>query len=712
MKSNNQYLFYLTLLSFFLSFSANAQYLNPVVPVNPVNGLEYYYFETTQNTEPSGLDTMSNFLLSGPQTGFSLSKKLRNNDYTFNFKGYIKVPVDTVYTFYTTSDDGSNLYIDTTKVVANDGDHGSTEKSGIVRLKAGYHKLRVYYHQSGGGGSLSVSYASDLIPKAEIPDSVLFRNGIPFPEVTGLRDTTMFEEDSITVTCKVLLPGSNLALIQASGISTNPASIPFTNFKFSGTDSIRTIKIKSLAGVSGMVTVFIRFKSPGGNTGVKAFKINVLTRSPSLSQLPDTFLVINTGISNRLISVTDPDNAASTLTLAATSNNENVIANASIVVSGAGNNRFLSLNPVINAIGTATISYLVTDPSGRNKQASFVVIVGDTSTFRSPDQATNPVQGIDYLMARADGGSVLNFNSVLPDKAGILSNFVFTPAASNLDYFGMEYTGFVRVPKTAAYNFYTNSDDGSRLFIGTTEVVENDGGHGTQERSGVINLKVGLHKITVKYKEGNGGETLEVRYAGGGITKRLIPNSELFRNDFAYPEITAGTDTVAAYKTWFKTVPFTFADSDGDVSLATNKVFSYKDTIVPTVAMAVGGTGANRSLDFTPSGFGLVKLKVVMTDAQGLPAIQLFNVRVKDTVIYASVRSDIESSETELFPNPVSNRFEIRSLPFGSMIHIFDSRGMKKYSGPVGDADLSGFQKGIYLVKSSATRKVFKIVKN
>ena len=74
------------------------------------------------------------------------------------YKGYIRVPVDGVYTFYTHSDDGSQLLIGDRLVVQNDGPHAPREMSGQVALKAGVHPIKVLFFEAGGGETLSVSY--------------------------------------------------------------------------------------------------------------------------------------------------------------------------------------------------------------------------------------------------------------------------------------------------------------------------------------------------------------------------------------------------------------------------------------------------------------------------------------------------------------------------------------------------------------------------
>jgi hypothetical protein len=96
--------------------------------------------------------------------------------FAFNFTGYINVPSDGQYTFYTSSDDGSLLYIDGFLVVNNDKQHGVDEKSGTIGLKAGKHAISVGFFQQYGDRVLTVSYAGPNISKQIIPSSLLFRS--------------------------------------------------------------------------------------------------------------------------------------------------------------------------------------------------------------------------------------------------------------------------------------------------------------------------------------------------------------------------------------------------------------------------------------------------------------------------------------------------------------------------------------------------------
>ena len=98
------------------------------------------------------------------------------------------------------------------------------------------------------------------------------------------------------------------------------------------------------------------------------------------------------------------------------------------------------------------------------------------------------------------------------------------------DSFAIRYTGYVHIPTSGSYTFYTNSDDGSNLYIDGAKIVDNDGDHGMQERSGTVTLLQGFHTIEVLFYENGGDEELQVSVAGPGISKMALPFSNLYSN--------------------------------------------------------------------------------------------------------------------------------------------------------------------------------------
>lgn len=150
--------------------------------------------------------------------------------------------------------------------------------------------------------------------------------------------------------------------------------------------------------------------------------------------------------------------------------------------------------------------------------------------LRDPENPANTVAGIDYKYYEGTWSSLPDFTALTPVKTGTLANFSLSPKNVS-DHFGFVYSGFINVPTNGLYTFYTNSDDGSKFYIGTTEVVNNDGSHAAQEREGSIGLKAGKHAFKVVYFDGTSTEGLNVSWAGPGLTKQLVPDGNLFRDN-------------------------------------------------------------------------------------------------------------------------------------------------------------------------------------
>ena len=163
-----------------VQITVNALSLGDLLPAinagNTISGLNYKYYEG------SSYDVIPDFTALTPvKTGtianFDISPANRSTIFAFSFTGYINIPTDGQYNFYTTSDDGSNLFIDGVQVVNNDGRHGSQEQVGTIGLKAGMHAISVGYFQQTGNAILTVNYEGPGISKQAIPSSALYSPG-------------------------------------------------------------------------------------------------------------------------------------------------------------------------------------------------------------------------------------------------------------------------------------------------------------------------------------------------------------------------------------------------------------------------------------------------------------------------------------------------------------------------------------------------------
>jgi hypothetical protein len=154
--------------------------------------------------------------------------------------------------------------------------------------------------------------------------------------------------------------------------------------------------------------------------------------------------------------------------------------------------------------GILDVDEIVLDFGSLNYQ--FFDFRPDADTFRNI-----PVTGEDF------SGTVSDFNA---------ENLSLNLTGTNQEY-SVRYLGKINITTAGSYTFYTNSDDGSALFINGQLLVDNDGIQGATEESGTISLAEGLQDIEILYFQGDGPQFFDVLYEGPGITKQSIPFSVL-----------------------------------------------------------------------------------------------------------------------------------------------------------------------------------------
>jgi glucose/arabinose dehydrogenase len=120
-----------------------------------------------------------------------------------------------------------------------------------------------------------------------------------------------------------------------------------------------------------------------------------------------------------------------------------------------------------------------------------------------------------------------------------------------VDTFSARWTGQVQPQFTQVYTFYTQSDDGVRLWVNGQQVVNNWTNHATTENSGTISLTAGQrYDIRMEFFENGGSATARLLWSSASTPKAVIPSTRLFPQSASTIRINfqpSGTPTVSGY---------------------------------------------------------------------------------------------------------------------------------------------------------------------
>ncbi|HTI89861.1 MAG TPA: LamG-like jellyroll fold domain-containing protein [Puia sp.] len=188
-------------------------------------------------------------------------------------------------------------------------------------------------------------------------------------------------------------------------------------------------------------------------------------------------------------------------------------------------------------------------------------------------------KGLSYKYYTYTGSwsAIGNLGAMVPVTTGIVPNVTLTgtPQATLFAYL---WEGVITVPVTGTYTFRTNSDDGSRLWLGsigqtaspysftTPSLVNNDGAHGSQNRDATITLTAGIYPIAIAYYQGTGGSGMTTSWktpqTGNSFVK--IPDSAFVEKFVANGPAPAAPSGVTATATSYNNINLSWTDNSNN----------------------------------------------------------------------------------------------------------------------------------------------------
>ena len=130
------------------------------------------------------------------------------------------------------------------------------------------------------------------------------------------------------------------------------------------------------------------------------------------------------------------------------------------------------------------------------------------------------LEGVQYKYYEGRWINVPNFLNLTPKRVGVVNMFKL----DNLEHrdlnFGLVMHGYLDIKEEGDYTFFAATNDGSKLLVDNVEVINNDGEHGTIEKSGKVYLEKGKHLVELRYFQSGGGKDIKISWKGPGFEKQ------------------------------------------------------------------------------------------------------------------------------------------------------------------------------------------------
>ena len=445
----------------------------------------YEYFEGNWNTLPNFDDLTP--VLTGTQADFGLTAAQQNDLFAFRFTAELELAESGTYTFYSASDDGSQVFINGDLVVDNNGIHPAIETQGSVNLNAGVHEIEVTFFEKYGRNSLSVQLEGPSIAKQDAHNFVI-------SSATGS------------------LPGP--AGPSGEGPNTQDPSDPSASAADGVTYEYYEGNWNTLPNFDDLTPVLTGTQADFGLTA---------------AQQNDLFAF-------RFTAELELAESGTYTFYSASDDGSQVFINGDLVVDNNGihpaieTQGSVNLNAGVHEIevtffekyGRNSLSVQLEGPSIAKQDAHNFVISSATGSLPDPAGPTDAgSEGVAYEYFEGNWNTLPNFDNLTPVATGTQTDFSLTEAQQN-DLFAFRFTAQLELYESGVYTFYTASDDGSQVFINGNLVVNNDGLHPAIEEQGSINLSAGVHEIVVTYFEKYGRSSLELQLEGPSTTKQGI----------------------------------------------------------------------------------------------------------------------------------------------------------------------------------------------
>lgn len=331
-----------------------------------------------------------------------------------------------------------------------------------------------------------------------------------------------------------------------------------TGLVLGGSGANRTLTITTTPGITGTVEVPLTVHD-GQLASVTYLQVTIQAASqgavnfrPDISWIADQRTTPGVAVSNVAFTVSDVETAAASLTVTAASSNATLLPVGNIALGGSGGSRTVSLTPVSGQSGTATVTLTVNDGSKTSATAFTLTVAATIAVNTAPTISSLAADSISV-------GSVFG-PAVFITKDTEQTENALTVSASSSNTTLVPPSGIALTGTT---------------FGRTVQVTPASGQSG---------------RATITLTVSDGTNT-----SSSAFVLDVIANNS--------PPAFSSLPRLTTMNLGDTSQPVAFTISDAETALGDLRVTasSSNTTLVPNSSIAIGGSGANRTLTITPS---------------------------------------------------------------------------------------------------------------
>ena len=379
-----------------------------------------------------------------------------------------------------------------------------------------------------------------------------------------------------------------------SGSSSNTTLVPVANIAFGGSGASRTVTVTPATNQTGTATITVTV-SDGSLTATDTFVLTVnANNAPTISNIADQSTNEDTATSAITFTVGDVETAAGSLTVSTSSSNTTLVPSGNISVGGTGASRTVTITPVANQSGTATITVTVSDG-----------LLTATDTF------------------------VLTVNAV--NDPPTISDIANTSTNMNTATSALSFT--VGDVETAVGSLTLTASSINTTLVPIANIAFGGSGASRTVTITPATNQTGTATITVTVSDG---------------TTTTSDTFVLTVNANNAPTITNIADQSTNEDTATSAIAFTIGDVETAAGSLTVSTSSSNTALVPSGNISVGGTGANRTVTITPAANQSGTATITVTVSDGLLTATDTFVLTVNAVNDPPTISDIANTSTNM----------------------------------------------------------------